>query len=109
MPTDCNHVQYPKSMAAKAILENSTDANGQPLEVICLPHPTGPAMTITKEDVAYLDVGAIDQHVGAQMAGSYINFYIGNGFVYCHNLVVQRMRLPKRYYSITCLDIQSLV
>jgi agmatine deiminase len=81
MPTDCNHVQYPKSMAAKVILENSTDANGQPLEVVCLPHPTGPAMTITKEDVAYLDVGAIDQHVGAQMAGSYINFYIGNGFV----------------------------
>ena len=38
-------------------------------------------MTITKEDVAYLDVGAIDQHVGAQMAGSYINFYIGNEFV----------------------------
>ena len=31
MPTDCNDVQYPKSMAAKAILENSTDVNGQPL------------------------------------------------------------------------------
>ena len=81
MPTDCNHVQYSKSMAAKSILESSTDVNGQPLEVICLPHPTGPSMIITEEDVAHLDVGAIDRHVGAQMAGSYINFYIGNSFV----------------------------
>ena len=42
---------------------------------------------ITEEDVAHLDVGAIDRYVGAQMAGSY-NFYIGNVSCYCHNSVV---------------------
>lgn len=81
MPEDVNHPQYNKSMQAKEILESSTDADGHSLVVICLPHPTGPAMIITEDDVAHLDDGANERNVGTMMAGSYVNFYIGNGFV----------------------------
>jgi len=81
MPTDESHPQYVKSMRAKEILEGSTDAAGDRLQVVCLPHPTGPRMVISEEDVAGLERGANERLVGTTMAGSYVNFYIGNGFV----------------------------
>jgi agmatine/peptidylarginine deiminase len=81
MPTDESHPQYVKSMRAKEILEGSTNAAGDRLQVVCLPHPTGPRMVISEEDVAGLERGANERLVGTKMAGSYVNFYIGNGFV----------------------------
>ncbi|KAL3816678.1 hypothetical protein ACHAXA_003868 [Cyclostephanos tholiformis] len=81
MPSDERHPQYAKSMKAKEILENSTDAAGDPLQVVCLPHPTGPRMVITEDDISHLEYGATKRKVGTTMAGSYVNFYIGNGFV----------------------------
>ena len=48
MPTYESHPQYVKSMRAKEILEGSTDAAGDRLEVVCLPHPTGQRMVISE-------------------------------------------------------------
>jgi len=81
MPSDESHPQYAKSMKAKEILEGSTDAAGDRLQVVCLPHPTGPRMVVSEDDVAGLERGANERLVGTTMAGSYVNFYIGNGFV----------------------------
>jgi agmatine deiminase len=38
-------------------------------------------MVITEDDVLHLECGANERKVGTTMAGSYVNFYIGNGFV----------------------------
>lgn len=81
MPNEECHPQYAKSMKAKEILEKSSDAERNPLQVICLPHPTGSRMVISEDDVAHLKCGANERKVGTMMAGSYVNFYIGNGFV----------------------------
>ena len=35
-------------MRAKEILEGNTDAAGDRLEVVCLPHPTGQRMVISE-------------------------------------------------------------
>jgi agmatine deiminase len=83
MPTDehKSHPQYAKSQKAKEILEQSTDAEGNQLQVVCLPHPTGKSMVISEDDIAHLEGGANERNVGTIMAGSYVNFYIGDGFV----------------------------
>lgn len=77
-PTD---PQYPIAREAWEVLANATDAKGRRLEVHKLPHP-GP-LHISAEEAGGIDLAA-DSHPrteGERMAGSYINFYIGNSVV----------------------------
>ncbi len=46
-----------------------------------MPPPTWERMVISEDDVAGLESGVDERLVGTTMAGSSVNFYIGNGFV----------------------------
>jgi len=73
--------QYQIAREAYEVLSNATDAQGRKLEVVKLPHP-GP-LFISAEEAGGIDL-ATDSHPrteGERMAGSYINFYIGNSVV----------------------------
>jgi len=73
--------QYAISRQALEVLQNSTDAKGRTLEVIKLPQP-GP-LYIQEDEADGIDLaeGSHPRIAGERMAGSYINFYIGNSVV----------------------------
>ncbi len=73
--------QYEIVRKAYEVLTQAQDAKGRSLEVVKLPHP-GP-LFMTAEEAGGIDLAA-DSHPreeGERMAGSYINFYIGNSVV----------------------------
>lgn len=73
--------QYEISRAALEVLSQATDAKGRRLEVHKLPQP-GP-LYMSADEAVGVDLCA-DSHPrteGERMAGSYINFYIGNSVV----------------------------
>lgn len=63
---------------ARRALESTLDARGRSLEVVPVPAPSVPPMSV--EEAAGIDgsTGAKPRAAGGQLAASYINFYIGN-------------------------------
>ena len=82
---DRDDPQYEISKDALDRLSHARDAKGRAIEVVKLPAP-GPLFA-TDAEAAGLDIGALDgegamvRHGGHRLAGSYVNFYIGNGVV----------------------------
>ncbi len=73
--------QYEISRQALKVLENTLDAKGRTLDVIKLPQPN--PIYINEHEAGGIDLTE-ESHgrpAGMRMAGSYINFYIGNSVV----------------------------
>jgi agmatine deiminase len=77
------------SRDARERLEAATDAKGRSIEVVLLPSP-GP-LTISAEEAAGVDLveGTAPRRAGDRLAGSYVNFYLGNSRV-VHPLLDER-------------------
>jgi agmatine deiminase len=73
--------QHEISRDASARLELATDARGRRLEIVTLPSP-GP-LTISAEEAEGVEAAAGTQprRPGDRLAGSYVNFYLGNSRV----------------------------
>ncbi len=73
--------QHAISRDALARLQAAADARGRSLEVVRLPSP-GP-LTITAQEAAGVQprAGSRPRRAGERLAGSYVNFYLGNGRV----------------------------
>ena len=78
---DENDPQYQRSLDAYNYLINETDARGRRLEVIKI-HTPNPIL-ISEEESGGVDSvdGTLPRNVGDRLAASYINYYVGNGFV----------------------------
>ncbi|MFI3261209.1 MAG: agmatine deiminase [bacterium] len=78
---DISDPQYQRSLDAFEYLSNHNDARGRKLEIhkIHLPSP----ILITKEESKGVDSidGTLPRKEGDRLAASYINYYVGNGFV----------------------------
>ena len=70
--------QHAISRDARERLEAATDARGRSLEVVLLPSP-GP-LQLSAEEAAGIDAreGTQARLAGERLAGSYVNFYLGN-------------------------------
>ena len=86
---DPSDPQHEVSRDARERLEAATDARGRRFEVVLLPAP-GP-LEMSAEEAAGVDViaGTKPRQAGDRLAGSYVNFYLGNGRV-VHPLLDQR-------------------
>ncbi|MFN8217403.1 MAG: agmatine deiminase [Solirubrobacterales bacterium] len=75
---DASDPQHAVSRDARERLEAVTDARGRPFEVVLLPAP-GP-LAMSAEEAAGVDAiaGTKPRQAGDRLAGSYVNFYIGN-------------------------------
>jgi agmatine deiminase len=75
---DENDPQQAISRDARERLEAATDAQGRSLEVVLLPSP-GP-LQLSAEEAAGIDAreGTQARLAGERLAGSYVNFYLGN-------------------------------
>lgn len=82
--------QYAISREALTILENASDARGRRLKIHKLPQP-GP-LTIADSEASGVDrlSSSRPRQPGDRMAGSYVNFYIGNSVVVMPRLDPQR-------------------
>ena len=73
--------QYERSVEAYKYLESETDAKGRKLKIhkMYTPKP----ILITKEESEGVDAvdGTLPRQEGDRLAASYVNFYIGNGFI----------------------------
>ena len=78
---DENDPQYERSLEAYNYLTSVTDAKGRKLKIhkILTPSP----ILITKEESLGVDAvdGTLPRQEGDRMAASYVNYYVGNGFV----------------------------
>ena len=71
--------QHEISRDALARLEAATDARGRSFEVVRLPSP-GPLETSAEEALGVDAIaGTKPRRAGSRLAGSYLNFYLGNG------------------------------
>ena len=71
--------QHAISRDARERLEAATDARGRSLEVITLPSP-GPLEMAAEEALGVDPIeGTKPRQAGDRLAGSYVNFYLGNG------------------------------
>jgi agmatine deiminase len=79
---DKNDLQYEYSKKAYDILINSTTVDGKPLKVIKVMLPS-PYLKLTKEEASSINQieGAKPRIEGDRLAGSYINFYMGEKFI----------------------------
>jgi agmatine deiminase len=70
--------QHAISREARERLETATDARGRPFEVVLLPSP-GP-LQLSAEEADGVDAreGTVPRLAGERLAGSYVNFYLGN-------------------------------
>lgn len=73
--------QHEISRKARERLEGASDARGRPFEIVTLPSP-GP-LSASAEEAAGVDAidGTKPRRAGDRLAGSYVNFYLGNGRV----------------------------
>jgi agmatine deiminase len=73
--------QHEISLQALERLESARDAHGRPLEVVLLPSPRPAA--VGAEEARGVDVaaGSRPRCEGDRLAGSYVNFHLGNGRV----------------------------
>ena len=78
---DENDPQYQRSMEAYNYLSSVTDAKGRKLVIHKLLTPA--PILITKEESLGVDAvdGTLPREEGDRMAASYVNYYVGNGFV----------------------------
>ena len=78
---DKDDPQYERSLKAYEYLLNETDAKGRKLVIhkVYTPKP----VLITKEESGGVDSvdGTLPRQVGDRLAASYVNYYVGNGFV----------------------------
>ncbi len=78
---DVNDPQYQRSLDAYNYLINETDAKGRKIEVhkILTPSP----ILITQAESLGVDSvdGTLPRNEGDRLAASYVNYYVGNGFV----------------------------
>ncbi|MBQ6538999.1 MAG: agmatine deiminase [Bacilli bacterium] len=73
--------QYKRSHEAYEYLSNETDAKGRKLEIVKL-HTPNPILITEKESEGVDSVeGTLPREVGDRLAASYVNYYVGNGFV----------------------------
>jgi len=78
---DADDPQYQRSHDAYDYLSKQTDAKGRKLEIIKL-HTPNPILITEKESEGVDSVdGTLPRQVGDRMAASYVNYYVGNGFV----------------------------
>ncbi|MFN8163644.1 MAG: agmatine deiminase [Solirubrobacterales bacterium] len=80
---DGSDPQHAISRDARERLEATTDARGRSLEVVLLPSP-GP-LAIAKDEAEGVDgvEGTLPRSAGDRLAGSYVNFYLGNSRIVC--------------------------
>lgn len=82
---DRDDPQYAISQDAFERLSRARDARGRTIEVVKIPAP-GPLFR-TEAEMASVDFGGLDDEggqergAGLRLAGSYVNFYIGNGII----------------------------
>lgn len=78
---DKNDPQYERCLKNYEYLSSVTDSKGRKLEIIRLPLPK--VMYMTKEEASGLenDASAIQRNEGRRLAGSYVNFYMGEKFI----------------------------
>lgn len=78
---DVDDPQHEISTEALTVLESATDAQGRSIEVVRLHQPA--PIHITADEAAGVDnVPGVQPRVeGERLAGSYVNFYVGNGVV----------------------------
>lgn len=78
---DENDPQYERSVEAYNYLSSVTDAKGRKLTIHKLSCPS--PLLITEEESGGIDSveGTLPRNVGDRMAGSYVNYYTGNGFI----------------------------
>ena len=78
---DPSDPQHSISADALARLEKARDARGRSFEIVRVPQP-GP-LFMTAEESAGIDIaeGTKPRPAGSRLAGSYVNFYVGNGIV----------------------------
>lgn len=78
---DKDDPQYERYVKDKEYLSNVTDAKGRKLEIVELPLPK--PMYLSKEEALGLTTenGSINRLEGRRLAGSYINFYMGEDFI----------------------------
>lgn len=74
--------QHEVSLDALRRLESATDARGRAIEVVKMPSP-GP-LSITAAEAQGVDpvAGTLPRRPGDRLAGSYVNFYLGNRIVF---------------------------
>ncbi|MEI8056334.1 MAG: agmatine deiminase [Actinomycetes bacterium] len=78
---DLDDPQYERSAQALKILENETDAQGRRLTVVKITQPGPLFMTDLEAHGVDSTPGSEPRVAGHRLAGSYVNSYIGNGFV----------------------------
>ncbi len=78
---DQNDPQYKRSTEAYEYLSNETDAKGRKLEIHKIYTPT--PILISKDESLGVDAvdGTLPRNEGDRLAASYVNYYVGNGFV----------------------------
>ncbi len=78
---DPSDPQHARSVAAEQVLRTVRDAQGRPLDVVRV-HQPGP-LTFTPAEAAEIDQvpTSLPRRAGDRLAGSYVNFYLGNGVV----------------------------
>ena len=73
--------QFRRSKADEKVLKESTNADGEPIQVIRIPMP-GPLFATAEEAKGLISVnGSKPRRAGDRLAGSYVNFYMGEDFV----------------------------
>lgn len=72
--------QYAISRDAFERLSAMTDAKGRALEVVKLPLP-GPLQRTAEEAIDASSGGTMSRRIGERLGASYVNYYVGNGFV----------------------------
>ncbi len=73
--------QYERSHADYDYLKNETDAKGRPLTIIRMPLPKTMYMTEEEARGLGLNESAVKRMAGRRLAGSYVNFYMGEKFL----------------------------
>lgn len=80
-PEGDRDAQFRRSKADYDVLKGETNAAGEPIDVIRIPMP-GPLFATAKEAAGLTIVaGSKPREMGDRLAGSYVNFYMGEKFV----------------------------
>ena len=107
--------QYEISQEALACLEAATDAKGRKIEVVKFPQPSPLHISELEAQGVDMDESSHGREEGERMAGSYINFYIGNSVVVfprldkkhdeCVKLLLQQQFPSRRVVGVSAREI----
>ena len=78
---DENDPQHERDLENLKVLENETDCNGEKLTIVKLPLPKPMFLTKEEEEGIIKNDIAIKREEGRRLAGSYVNFYMGEKFL----------------------------